>query len=303
MSFIQIPLSNTLRMVRTDDQSSNLANFDNRLLHQENYFGYYDIPYAQKISSSDPILIQFATDYPIENITAEIYDINDDLISDKTTNITEIVTSTSFSIFDLSFNFAVEGFYYLKLTFDDTEDVIYQSEIFQIDGFNEDRFVKIEYNTSENDGITYNNNQTFIIRIEGRIVEYNPGQKKETYTNYNESLVNLNSYPKRSFKLEYGAVPRYIVEKLNLALAHEVFKVNDVEYQSDGEPDTEIVKDRDFVTNMYKGTVNLQQVDYEEYELATDDVAPDTFRILIDESASLLVVKNEGIEYNVKYKD
>lgn len=301
MSFIQIPLSNTLRMVNITDGVDELANFDNRLLHQETYFGYNDIPYAQKISSTDNILIQFATDHT--TIKAEIFNLSDVLVIDKSASIVNVLSSATFDIYNLSFKFATDGYYYLKLTFTTGEtEVVYQSEIFQIDGFESSRFVKIEYNTSENDGITYDNDETFIINVEGRIVEFNPGQKKETYTNFNESLVNLNSYPKRSFKLEYGAIPRYMVEKLNLALSHQVFKVNDVEYQSDSDPDSEIVKDGNYVTNMYKGTAMLQQVDYENYILATDDVAVDTYRIEIDGGSGYLLFRQTGVNYTATYK-
>lgn len=300
MAFVQIPLSNTLRMVRTDNQSSNLPNFSNRLLWQEDYVDYYDRPYAQKIKDSDTFLIQFATDYT--TITAKIYDNTDTLVSDKTSSITTNVTSTTFTIYDLEFTFAVTGYYYLVIDFDSSTE-IYKSEVFQIYSTEDENLLKIEYNTSDNDGITYNNSQTFVIRLEGRMVEYDPGQNKETYTNYDESLVNLNSYPIRKFKLEYGPVPRYMVEKLNLALAHEVFKVNDVEYQADGGPDTDILSDGVWVHNLYKGGVTLQEVDYENYVLATDDSAPDTFKILIDSGTSVLLFRESGTDYNAIYKD
>lgn len=301
MAFIQIPKSNTLRMVRTDNQGSNLQNFDNRLLQQEDYVDYNDRPYFQKISGSDVILIQFATDVVLGNITAEIYDLEDVLISDETSNISLILASTSFSFYNLSFTVAVEGFYYLKITFD-TPDT-YQSEYFQIDGFETAKMVKIEYNTSENDGIIYDNSETFIVRLEGRLVEYTPGQEKEVYENHNQSLVNLNSFPIRTFTLEYGPIPRYMVEKLNLALSHQVFKVNDVEYQSKDGPDTSLLKDGVVITNLYADSVILQQVDYEDYTSASDDVEPTTNHILIDEFTGKLIIKDSGTEYFTRYKD
>jgi hypothetical protein len=301
MAFIQIPLSNTLRMVRTDNQGSNLQNFDNRLLHQEDYVDYNDRPYYQKVSGSDVMLIQFATDVALGSITAGIYNLSNVLVSDETSNISLILTSTSFSFYNLSITVATEGFYYLKITFG-TPDT-YQSEYFQIDGYETDNVLKIEYNTSENDGIIYDNSETFVIRLEGRLVEYKPGQEKEVYENYNQALVNLNSFPIRAVTLEYGPIPRYMVEKLNLALSHQVFKVNDVEYQSKDGPDTSLLKDGVVITNLYADTVNLQQVDYEDYEAASDDVAPDTFLILIDETTGKLIIKDSGTEYNTRYKD
>lgn len=300
MAFVQIPLSNSLRMVRTDNQGSNLPNFSNRLLHQEDYVQYNDIPYAQKISSSDTILIQFSTDYT--TITAGLYDLDDNLVSDKTSDIVSVLVSTTFTVYNLSFDIGAKGSYYLKIDFGAATEV-YESEWFQIDSFNADNVVKIEYNTSENDGIVYNNSETFVIRVEGRLIECTPGQNKEVYTSYSESMVNLNSYPTREFKLEYGAIPRYMLEKLNLALAHQVFKINDVEYQSKDAPDSELIRDGVEVTNMYTGDVKLQEVDYENYMSTADDEPLDTFHLLSDSNNNKLLVKNNEVEYFIRFKD
>lgn len=300
MSLVQIPKSNTLRMVRTDNRSGLLQNFDNTLLQDEEFVDYNDRPYAQKISSSDEILIQYATDQT--TVTAKIYDITDTLISDISANISLVLESTSFDIYDLLFTFAVEGYYYLVMDFGSGTEV-YQSETFQIDGYDEDNILKIEYNTGENDGIVYSDDQTFIIRIEGRLAEYKPGQEKESYINYNESPVTLNSFPTRSFKLTYGPVPRYITEKLNIALSHEVVKINDVEYQSKEGNDADLLKDSVTITNMYEGSVNVQQVDYEDYSTASEDVEPSTYHILIDEFEGKLIIKDSGVEYYTSYKD
>jgi hypothetical protein len=298
--FAQIPLSNTLRMVRTDNQSGTLQNFDNRLLHQEDYIDYNDRPYAQKISSSDDILIQYATNY--SPVTAKIYDLEDNEVIDVTNDITLILESTTFNVYNLLFNIAAQGYYYLKIDFDSSTEV-YESEIFQIDGFTEENMLKIEYNTSETDGIIYDNNETFVIRVEGRLAEYEPGQNKEMYTSFNETLVNLKSYPTREFTMEWNGIPRYMVEKLNLAFSHELVKINDVEYQSKDAPDSELLKDGVIITNLYMGKVRLQQVDYENYIRATDDIEDETFHILIDGSGNKLILKQDSTDYFTRYKN
>ena len=296
---VQIPLSNTLRMVRTDNRTGLLQNFDNTLLQDEDYVEYNDRYYFQKIAGTDEILIQFATDETA--ITAIVYDLDDNVVSTETANISSVLESTSFDIYDLKFTIAAAGYYYLKMTFGAT--IIYQSENFQIDGYNTDNILKIEYNTSENDGILYSDSQTFILRFEGRMVECKLGQEKESYTNFNESPETLNSFPTRSFKLTYGPVPRYIAEKFNLALAHELVKVNDVEYHSKEGNEADLIKDGLTVTNMYEGDVTLQQVDYENYESAADDVEPTTYQLLIDEFTGKLIIKDSGTEYYTRYKD
>jgi len=300
MSFVQIPLSNTLRMVRTDNRSGLLQNFDNTLLQDEDFVDYNDRVYFQKIYSADDILIQYSTDQT--PVTAKIYDLEGTEISDVSGDITLILTSTSFNVYNLSFNIAVEGFYYLKMDFGSGTEV-YQSEYFQIDGYETDNIVKIEYNTGENDGIIYDNSETFIIRLEGRLAEYKAGQDKEVYENYNASLVALNSFATRTFVLEYGPLPRYMIEKLNLALTHQVFKVNDVEYQTKEGPDANLLKDSIDITNMYEGKTNLQQVNYEDYTEASDDEPIETYHILIDEFSSKSIMVDGGANYYNRYKD
>jgi len=302
MAFVQIPLSNTLRMVRTDNQDGTLQNFDNRLLHQEAYTDYNVRPYLQKVSSVDSILIQFATD--LTTVTAEVYNIDGSLLVDKSGDITLIQSSTSFNIYNLLFQIATQGQYYLQLTFTDGVDTeIWQSEWFQIDGYVVENLIKIEYNTGDNDGISYLNNETFIIRVEGRLVEVEHEQESEVYDNYNESLSKLNSFAKRSPTLELGAIPRYMAEKLNLALTHEVFKVNDVKYQSKDAADIDFLKADINVTNLYTGKLKLQQENYEIYTEATDDVAPTTNHILIDENQGKLIIRDQGINNFTRYKD
>ena len=302
MSFVQIPLSNTFRMVRTDDQAGTLQNFDNRLLHQETFTDYNVRPYLQKVSSSDNVLIQFATD--LTTITAKVYDINGTLVIDKSSGISSppIVESTTFNIYNLIFSLSVQGNYYLELTFTDGEDSqVWQSEWFQIDGYVTENLTKIEYNTGDNDGISYLNNETFIIRIEGRFAEVDNDQEKEVYENYDESLTNLNAFAIRKPTLELGAVPRYMIEKLNLALTHEVFKVNDVKYQTKEPADTEFITAETNITNLYTGKLKLQQEDYEKYLNATDDVEPTINPILVDEFETVSFMKNEGTLYFNKY--
>jgi len=57
------------------------------------------------------------------------------------------------------------------------------------------------------------------------------------------------------------------------------------------------------VTNMYKGKVKVQEVDYENYTLATDDAPPDTFDLLAESSGNKLIAKESGVDYFIRYKD
>ena len=86
-------------------------------------------------------------------------------------------------------------------------------------------------------------------------------------------------------------------------MSHEVFKVNDVEYQAEGGIDSEIVKDGNYVTNIYKGATKLQEVVYEDYSSIAEEAPTDTYHILIDEFDGKLIITDGGIDYYTKYRD
>jgi len=284
---IQIPLSNTLRMVKVATPQT----FDNTLLQNMDFQFYHDRIYLQKISSSDTILIQFATDY--STITAKLYDLAGNEMADKSANITQVLSSTTFDVYNLEFTVGLSGNYYLVMDFGGGAEQ-YRSENFQIDGFDENKTVKIEYNTSETDGIIYDNNESFVIRLEGRLAEYQPGQRKEVYTSFEESMKNLKGYPIRFVVLEFGHIPWYMVEKLNLALNHGVFKINGVEYQTDEDMETELIRNDIDITNMYGGSVQLRQVEYEEYTQAAEDEPQETFIRLYDTNNNIRTCNDSG---------
>ena len=94
-----------------------------------------------------------------------------------------------------------------------------------------------------------------------------------------------------------------MVEKLNLASSHEVFKINDVEYQSDGEPSAELLQDDVVITNLYKGKLDVQQVTYENYTTVSNDVAAETNYILYDSGGvNKLIITDSGTDYNWIHK-
>jgi hypothetical protein len=270
-------------------KESSPQNFDNTLFPDEDFLKYTRTrDYYQKVKAADDILIQFATD--ATSLSAEVYDEDDVLATDVTSNITEVVASTNFSIYNLEFNIGGAGVYYLKLTID---GIVYRSELFQI-ATSFVNTIEIEYNTSENDGVVYSNDETFVINVEGRFAEYKAGSEKETYSSFNQRLVNLKSYPLRMILFEFGGLPRYMVEKLNIALQHEVVKINGVQYQSEEGIENELIRDEFYISERYKGQVQMRQVVYENYETAIEEEPVDTFRIEQNVNRDLLIIDDIG---------
>jgi hypothetical protein len=270
---IQIPRSNSLRFIN----ESAVQNFDNTLLPDEDFplYASAGADYLQKVKNSDVILTQFATDAAAIGAIVRYED--GSLYSDQTGSIASVLDSASFSVYNLEITLGAAGIFYIELDFDGT---IYRSELFRVDGFQ--KTVQVQYSGSENDGIVYNNSEQFTFNIEGRVAEYQPGMEKTTYTSFNQSATLLKGWPLRFAVLELGGVPRYMIEKLNIALAHDVFKVNGVQYVAEGDVKAEMIRDTFTVTAKYKASIQLREVNYENYLDAAEDAPADTFFILVD---------------------
>jgi hypothetical protein len=277
-TIIEIPRSCTLRMIKEGDPQS----FDNTLAADETYMRYVrTMDYTQKIRSTDEITMQFSTD--ASSIQAIVRGEDGNQISDKTADIASILAYENFTTYELKFSIGAAGVYYLELTFDSD---VYISELFEINDIAE--LISITYYGSENDGVNYVNAIQFTLNIEGRFMQYMPGQQKEVYTSFNERLIALNAYPIRMFVLETGALPRFMVEKLNIALQHETIMIAGVQYANEEPLDVELIKDDIIATDRYKASVQLRQVAYEVYEATVTEEEAETNRILMDVNNNLL---------------
>lgn len=279
-AIVQIPKSTALRFV----QQASPQTFDNTLLESENFLNYVRMrdAYKQKFAKTDEIWIQFATDATA--ITIELFDSEGTLIDDKSADIVTVIASTSFTVYNLRFTISETGTYYVKMQFD-TE--IFISEPFQIGTFA--NTILIKYKGSEHDGVIYTDDTYFNLRLEARFAEMQAGSERVTYNSFNQKMVNLKSYPLRSFLFEFGAIPRYILEKLNIALTHETITINGVEYQQADSIEASMLRSDYLVTEMYHGSVVMRQVDYENYETVAEDEPEDTFFIELNTTGDLLL--------------
>lgn len=290
-TIINIPKSTSLRFVKQGSPQT----FDNTLLESESYYAYVMMRslYHQKLTITDNIWIQFSTD--AATIKFELFDSDDVLIDDLTSQIVTVIASTSYTVYNLRFNVTTLGNYYIKATFDSD---LYFSEPFKIGTFS--NTVLLKYKTSENDGVVYDDDEYFFLRIEGRFAEYMPGSERTTYNSFNQTIVNLKAYPTASYLLEFGAIPRYVLEKLNIALAHEIVSINGVEYQQKDNINASMLRGDYLVTEMYKGSVMMRQVDYENYDSVVEDVPVETYFIDINTTGDNLLINATD---KIIYKD
>jgi hypothetical protein len=297
--FLSIPRLNTLTFRRTDNKSTNIQNFDNRLLHEEAYFNYHDTPYYQKFNIVDPILIQITTNYSTK--TCELYNAITGGKTDITSGWSTIKTwSTendgSVSAYDNTIvTTSLSGYYYILLSFNG--GITYQSEYFQVDSFSD--YTKVQWTHSEIGqfkGIYFAGAQTFMARIESRLVEAQFGLNKIVNESFNTRLENLTTNVKRYVIMELDALPRYLIEKLYDILQIDTLIINDVYYQIEEGATIEFLKEGNVSTNIYTGQLKLREVDYENYDELEAAELIETFNILIDNNEnSLLIYGNDKL--------
>jgi hypothetical protein len=224
----EIGKANSIAFIRQD---SNDANFDNTLFAERPFENHLLYRYTQKFISGDTPTIHVKTKdgVAIPTITA---------IKQDYTNVniipTLIATYTDFKIYTFNIDMSLYGsnFRVKVVAGSDTWmsepiEVITDIDYFlMLEWFNFDNAFDCEYST----GLTH------FIRIEGILKDYEPGGEMSLYDNQGE-LTKLKEVVIRVLRLETGVIPDYLAEKIRVAMAHDKFFVNDIEYVSDSLPD------------------------------------------------------------------
>jgi hypothetical protein len=295
---LEIPRLNVLRFVRTDNQATNIVNFDNRLLHQEDYRFYYEKPYYQKFNIADPILTQISTNYalPTTKLVNAITTADTTLTAWATIKSVSTESDGTVTFYDLTIDTTyLSGYYYITMTF--TGGIVYQSEYFHVGDYSD--YTKVQYTHSEIGefkGIYFSGVETFVFRLDSRLVEVRYGLNKVTNESFNARLENLTTDAKRYAVLELDALPRYIIQLLNVALQIDTLIINNVYYQVEEGLETEFVKEGNIATNMYTGNLILREVEFEVYENIVGIEEIETFYELINELGDAELIDSSDIE-------
>jgi hypothetical protein len=267
--YIRFSNSNSLRVIRLQDYDLDQSD-TTRLYYDFVYTSISNNCYFNKIKKSNGIWVQFSTSY--DNISAYIVDENYNK-TDVSAFITQGVGLTNDRYqyqltVDLS---AYSGYYCLMFDFIDYNKPLanYQSEWFEIaDSF--DDCLKIEWKNGSfnpyNDGIIWGGS-TQCVYIESHLVDFIPGIDKTVFKTENNKLLTTQANPIKSKKWVIELIPDYIVEMINLALAHDYFYINGVRYNSEEVLEAE----RQGETRLYSSNMVLTQVEdvlgnaYEDY--------------------------------------
>jgi|WetSurMetagenome_2_1015567.scaffolds.fasta_scaffold67836_3 hypothetical protein len=263
MSIFSIPASNTLRFVRTDNYLDDAQTMYNRLLMDEVWqTPETKVEYLQKFNYGDAVNIQLTTDY--NNFNAKLYDSDDEevaIIIDQT--ILHTYTDGSGNIvYRLHFNTGyLSGLHYVVINAWDSDKPTIQFTSEKIDIGDFEYLPYIQWQNSDRDGIYWDGTTIFGFRLE-LYYDYLPISENSIYEGFNFQPETLFSVPKRSISISVNPVPRYIVEKLELAIRHFNFWINGVLFSSNGNS-LEVTKAE--YSNLYEATTTLVETEYEDY--------------------------------------
>lgn len=141
------------------------------------------------------------------------------------------VNTLDFNIYETVIDFSLvdTGYYYMK-AYVPGEDVEYYSEPISVK-VNHKKTHLIEFTNVDNAfDIDYSNNITHKVRVESLFYKRNPSVEKDTIRNTDNRLNTLSAKPQRKITFEAYNIPPYLVEKLAIATAHDVFKIQGVEF-------------------------------------------------------------------------
>lgn len=286
MANFVIPGSNCIRFVDTTDGIPALVNPDNTLLQDEYWMnGGTDtrVMYFHPINTTDPINIQFTTDYLSANITIKLYNYSDNTVKkDYTSKVTDpaavayTYTDDSGNVkYNISINpttDSLSGKYRLIITAtgDGRPSIIFTSEWFEIGSFSTTPL--IIYSESNVDGIFWDD-LVMYFRINARCKIFNE-IKNTTIDNFENELINLVSTQSQIMEIECDPIPRYVATILTLILGHKSILINSLYWQLDGKVKMEPIED----SNMYEFSCELRRVEYENYRTIANltQAAPET---------------------------
>lgn len=295
----QIPKAQTLRFF-DPSKITEVQTADNRSIYEFEYPNTLPYTDVYKHKQSDPLWSQFRTNY--SSFSAYLVDENENKI-DITGQLTLLfVDLESRSYYNLDIPISDKlGCYYIEYSGSEVGKPAFQrfSDYFEV--LEEvPNTLLIEWRGNLNgyddqmDWVNHSLKQNLRVSASDRDLEAD--QNKSVYDNSSYAPLTLKSKPIRKMILNINRLHQLLVEKINIALSHDEFYVNNVQYNTDSSPESEILGD----TMQYKGTITLTQINFEdgEDEEVTGIVETaflkinDTDFLLINDSGDRLKISN-----------
>jgi hypothetical protein len=227
---ITISKANPIRFVHNDGLA---AHFDNTLTADESFKGVYRKCFEQKFLNGDQVPVQLK----LYGNTSGSEVILSKFAGGVETPITATATTVyaSFTIYEYLVDIVTGDDFYLKaytsidswtsepITGHATLDNHQKLEWFNYDPLTINENWQFDYQTAQAQAVAN------FLYLESNLFEYSPAGDKTVFDNQNEKIVLKRSVFRR-LKLESNPLPRWMAEKLTIAMSHDYFVVNDISY-------------------------------------------------------------------------
>jgi hypothetical protein len=219
------------------DNDTSLPNIDNQPYRTVFNKNYRHKPFFQKYYNTDEVTIQVKS--------TSVLSVNNPVMTahfpdGSSSNIAIAwsvgIGSSFYFEFDIDFStFAFTHVWFKIVTVEDSGQpeeatFIHKSNVIEILPKTSQYLRSLQWSNSENEfEVIYNNDIEHRMRIPGSIELGDPAGDQETYDNLDE-VVNLLDEVKRIMEFETEFVPDMVAEQIRIAIAHDQFFIDEVQY-------------------------------------------------------------------------
>ena len=232
-----ISIASSIRFRKVDGL---LPSFDNTLLWDQGTPGEFSHLYAHKVLATDKITIQAKV---LEGQSMEMqYSENCWGAWQAMTGETKVINGAVYDYYEIEIDFSAftsldsVQFRAVILT-GETVSETWESEPCEI---STDDLLQIEfYNIESAFYVDYSTEIVHLLRVEGIIKDYKPGGESSVFDNQNE-VTKIKDEVKRFLTFKTDPIPAYLAEMLRVAVAHDYFYINEVQYIAESVPEYEV---------------------------------------------------------------
>lgn len=217
---VQIPNINPIKLVVKDLQYNyNIKHLDIALQANQIYSFQSKKYYYQKFNKTDLIYFQLISDFG--GCTVTLVDCEDNQIAVGTS---VAINNTFYNIpnvcygCSINLNTVPDGYYYVKVIvgFGLNATTLISEPILVADNFPNTALFEY-YNTSNINGVIFQNNEKFYLRCEAVLHDFQPQSIDTVFEDENADLITLSSFKFRTYKLIIGnslGVADWMIDKL-----------------------------------------------------------------------------------------
>ena len=235
-----ISVASSIKFRKIDGLS---ASFDNTFHADEVFDGAALIPYYQKVYSTDTVTVQVkvATGQTI----AMTYSLGDGGAWTAVTGETLMVDGSVYDYYETAIDFSIYSTQYIRFRVaiieDESVQEAWESEPVEILTATDDQMLKVEFfNYDSIFEVDYSTEIVHMIRVVSELKEYRPGGETSVFDNQNE-VTKIKDEVKRILVFKTEPIPRYLAEMLHVAVAHDKFYINEVEFVAESKPEIETI--------------------------------------------------------------